>query len=122
MENNSIKTTQGLEDLATALFTTLAPNKLEKDLYTASFTVCDYSHLMFIITDLMKLCVSAIEDESGFGSYLKINIGQILKIAIELLPSDEAAFLDRSRELFAKESGNDVSKIKISRDEFMQYN
>ncbi|WP_268846868.1 hypothetical protein [Flavobacterium aestivum] len=109
MESNTIKITQDLEELATQLFTTLAPNKLEKGLYTASFSVCDYSHLMFIITDLMKLCVSAIEDESEFGSYSKINIAQILKIVIELLPTDEAAFLDKSREIFSKMNRNDVS-------------
>jgi hypothetical protein len=112
METNKIKTTPELQELASALFTTLTPDKLKKDLYTVSFTVYDYSHLMLIISDLMKLCVSVIEYESELDSCSnensKINIAQILKIAIELLPIDEAAFLDKSRKLFLKENSNDV--------------
>jgi hypothetical protein len=112
MEINKIKAIPELQELANALFTTLTPDKLKKDLYTVSFTVYDYSHLMLIISDLMKLCVCVIEDESERNSCSnensKINIAQILNILIELLPIDEAAFLDKSRKLFLKEKSNDI--------------
>jgi hypothetical protein len=121
METNKIKTTPELQELASTLFTTITPDKRKKDLYTVSFTVCDYCHLMLVISDLMKLCVCVIEDESERGSdskgNSKVNIAQILNIAIELLPIDEAAFLDKSRELFLKEDSNDVPKIKIANEE-----
>ena len=64
----------------------------------------------------MKFCVSAIED--GFDSdtvvFLKIHITHILEIAIELLPIDEAEFLDKSRELFLKENKNYTAENKNS--------
>lgn len=82
------------------------PDRREKDVSRASFIVYDYRHLMLIISDLMKLCVYATEDEFCLNSSSvvssKINIAQILEIAIELLPIYEAKFLDKSRELFLK--------------------
>jgi len=106
METNNSKTKQELHELVSALFTTITPSKQKKDLYTVSFTVYDYSHLILIVSDLISLCVRAIEDESERGSDAKgnskVNIAQILNIANELLPIDEAAFLDKSRELFLK--------------------
>jgi hypothetical protein len=122
METNNIKIKQELHELVSALFTTITPSKQKKDLYTVSFTVYDYSHLILIISDLISLCVRALEDESERSSSSrgnsKVNIAQILNIAIELLPIDEAAFLDKSRELFLKESSSDISKIKIPNEEF----
>lgn len=44
------------------------PDRLEKDVCRVSFIVYDYRHLMFIISDLMKLCVYATEDEFGLDS------------------------------------------------------
>ncbi|MDI5886466.1 hypothetical protein [Flavobacterium yafengii] len=115
METTEVKNTKELQELANELFTTLKPAKHEKD-FTVSFTVYDYKHLMFIISDLMKLCVSAIED--GFDSdtvvFSKIHITHILEIAIELLPIDEAEFLDKSRELFLKENKNDIPEKQKS--------
>jgi hypothetical protein len=112
MQTNNVKTKQELHELVSALFTTITPSQQKKDLYTVSFTVYDYSHLILIVSDLINLCVRAIEDESerGFGSKgnSKVNIAQILNIANELLPIDEAAFLDKSRELFLKENSNDI--------------
>ncbi|WP_268846558.1 hypothetical protein [Flavobacterium aestivum] len=112
METNNIKTKHELHELVSALFTTLTPDKQKKDLYAVSFTVYDYSHLMLIISDLIRLCVRSIEDESERGSdseeSSKVNIAQILNIAIELLPIDEAEFLDKSREILLKEISNDV--------------
>jgi hypothetical protein len=121
METNNSKTKQELQELVSALFTTITPSKQKKDLYTVSFTVYDYSHLILIISDLISLCLRAIEDESERGSdskeNSKVNIAQILNIANELLPFDEAAFLDKSRKLFLKENSNDVPKIKIVNEE-----
>jgi hypothetical protein len=112
MQTNNSKTKQELHELVSALFTTITPSQQKKELYTVSFTVYDYSHLILIISDLINLCVRAIEDESerGFGSKgnSKVNIAQILNIANELLPIDEAAFLDKSRELFLKGYGDDI--------------
>jgi hypothetical protein len=108
METNNSKTKQELHELVSALFTTITPSKQKKDLYTVSFTVYDYSHLILIVSDLISLCVRALEDESERGSGSNVNIAQILNIAIELLPIDEAAFLDKSWELFLKGNSNDV--------------
>ncbi|MFV8343582.1 hypothetical protein [Flavobacterium sp. XS2P39] len=112
METNGIKKIQELQEMVNTHFTKLKPNEKEKNTCTVSFTVYDYSHLMFIISDLMKLCIYATEDEFGLDSCSvvssKINIAQILEIAIELLPIDEAEFLDQSRKLFFKKNGNDI--------------
>jgi hypothetical protein len=112
METNNIKTKQKLHELVGALYTTLTPDKQKKDLYAVSFTVHDYSHLILIVSDLINLCVLAIKDESERDSSSKakskVNIAQILNIAIELLPIDEAEFLEKSREIFSKKNSNDV--------------
>jgi hypothetical protein len=112
METNNIKTKQKLHDLVSALFTTVTPDKQKKKLYAVSFTVYDYSHLILIVSDLINLCLLAIKDESECDSSSKanskVNIAQILNIAIELLPIDEVEFLDKSREILLKEISNDI--------------
>ena len=50
METTEIKNIQELQELAIVFFTTLKPAKHGKDL-TVSFTVYDYKHLMFIISE-----------------------------------------------------------------------
>lgn len=116
METTEIKHTEELQKLTNAFLTKLEPDKRKKDLYKVSFAVYDYSHLMFIISDLMKLCVNSIEDgfDSDTAILSKINVAQILEIAIQLLPIDEAEFLDRSRELLLKESSNDATENQNS--------
>ncbi|WP_268847897.1 hypothetical protein [Flavobacterium aestivum] len=114
MVTNNIKTKQKLHELVSALYTTFPPDKQKKNLYAVSFTVYDYSHLILIVSDLISLCLSAINDESECGSSSKakskVNIAQILNIAIELLPVDEDAFLEKSQEIFSKMSSNVVSE------------
>ena len=114
MEATKIKKIQKLQEMVKTHFTTLKPDKQEKDRFRVSFTVSDYTHLMFIISDLMKLCISSIEEEISYDSssivHSRVNITQILEIAIELLPINEAEFLDHSRELFSKKGENDAAE------------
>lgn len=46
--------------------------------------------------------------DSSSGVFLKINIAQLLEIAIDLLPINETEILDQSKKLFLKKSENDI--------------
>lgn len=100
------KRIQELQEMARTHFTLLKPDKEKKDSHTVSFPVYDYYNLIHIVSDLMKLCAIAIENESEFDSSFeensKIDIAQILKIAIMLLPIDEIEFLDEVKKLLKK--------------------
>ncbi|PWJ89346.1 hypothetical protein BC749_1234 [Flavobacterium araucananum] len=100
---------QELQELGNMSFTLLKQDKQKKD-FTVSFPVYDYYHLMGIISSLMKLCAIAVENEATFDDNSKIDIADILKIAIVLLPIDEAEFLDKARELFLDEKRKDTSE------------
>jgi hypothetical protein len=110
------KKTQKLEKLACTYLRTLKPAKQKKGKYTASFTVKNYKHLMFIISDLLKLCVNTIELEFDYDCLPvvdeKTDVAQILEIVIELLPHEEAEFLDEAKKMFFKENDNNHTPEK----------
>lgn len=78
----------------------------KKEVYTASFGVVGYKDLIFVVRDLIKLCIKAIEAEESHVPGLivspLVNIINILEIAIQLLPIDEAELLDQLWALMEK--------------------
>ncbi|WP_431244259.1 hypothetical protein ACQ9BO_07810 [Flavobacterium sp. P21] len=105
MKTTDVKIEEELKELAIKTFTTLKPEKYDKDRFIVCFTVLDYKDLFFAISNMIKLCVHALDEdfESDTLGISKINIIQILEIAIELLPMEEAEFLDKSRSLLLNE-------------------
>ena len=95
-----------MNELTDIQFTSLSPDKHKKEVYTASFGVVVYKDLIFLVSALMKLCIKAIEAEElhdpGLIVSPLVNFSNILEIAIQLLPIDEAELLDQLRALMEK--------------------
>jgi hypothetical protein len=106
MELSVIKKLTNLNELTGKHFTSLSPDKYKKEVYTASFGVVGYKDLIFVVSDLIKLCIKAIEAEESHDPGLivspLVNISNILEIAIQLLPIDEAELLDQLLALMEK--------------------
>jgi len=106
MERSAIKTLTDLKELTDEHFISLSRHAYKKEVYTASFGVAGYKDLIFVVSDLIKLCIKAIEAEESHDPGLivspLVNISNILEIAIQLLPIDEAELLDQLRALMEK--------------------
>lgn len=69
----------------------------------AEIKVLNYSELGCIITNLIRLCINALENENGKKS--SIDIGLILEQALHLFPSDEMELLDIIKEVLVEKEG-----------------
>lgn len=111
MEMNEPKTLQELQELAGKGFKTLRPAMHKKGLYNVEIDVEGYLDLLFTVANLIKVSVMALDTDGSFSNHISdppTNITNMLEIALQLLPYDEAEFLDKSRELFLREGGNDI--------------
>lgn len=59
-----------------------------------AFVVVGYKDIIFVVIDLIKLCIKAIEAEESHDPGLivspLVNISNILEIAIQILPFEKA--------------------------------
>ena len=96
METNETQTLEKLKKLSAQYFTSLQPTN-EANSYTAQFKVVNYLELGCLITDLLKLCILALDnDMHNFSKKDKsssINVSLILETVLHLLPMDEMEFL-----------------------------
>ena len=96
METNETQTLEKLKKLSAQYFTTLQPTN-EANSYTAQFKVVNYLELGCLITDLLKLCILALDnDMHNFSKKDKsssINVSLILETVLNLFPMDEMEFL-----------------------------
>jgi len=102
METNAFETLQKLQKLTAQYFTTLKPTN-EAHSYTAQFKVVNYLELGCLITDLLKLCILALDnDMHNFSKKDKsatINVSLILETILHLFPMDEMEFLGYAAEI-----------------------
>ncbi|PWB23449.1 hypothetical protein [Flavobacterium sp. HTF] len=96
METNETQTLEKLKKLSAQYFTSLQPTN-EANSYTAQFKVVNYLELGCLITDLLKLCILALDnDMHNFSKKDKsatINVSLILETILHLFPMDEMEFL-----------------------------
>lgn len=103
MDTAKIKTIPELQELATSSFTTLRPNKHKKDSYKVELEVEGYLNLLFTVSNLLKVSIMALDAEDLFSGHMpnpQTHIRNMLEIALQLLPLEEAEFLDKLREQF----------------------
>lgn len=111
METNETKTLKELRELSGRSFKTLRPNNHKKGLYTIDLDVEGYLDLLFTVANLIKVSILALDSDESCSSQVPdpaTNIKNMLEIALQLLPYEEAEFLDQSRELLLKENENNV--------------
>lgn len=100
---NEIKNLEDIKKLTTGFLNTLKPAKDEKDCYTAEVKVLDYYELGCVITNMLKLCILALEhDEHKISETRKdqsINVALMLEVVLQLFPLDEFEFLSEIKQL-----------------------
>ncbi|WP_281631331.1 hypothetical protein [Flavobacterium luteolum] len=69
--------------------------------YNAEINVLNYSELGCVITNMLKLCILALENENHKTP--SIDVGLVLEQALQLFPTDEMELLDIVNEMLVKE-------------------
>ncbi|KIA98942.1 hypothetical protein OA93_06885 [Flavobacterium sp. KMS] len=98
MGAQEIKNSDDFKRLIARYFTTIKPINNKKDSYTAEISVSNYCELSYAISNMLKLCILALDHEAiGISKTAKdssIDVALILKVVTQLLPMDEIEFLD----------------------------
>jgi hypothetical protein len=97
METTEIRNLDSLKKLAARSFHTLKPTNDSSKAYTVPIKVSNYSELGCIITDLLILCILALDPETQKISEKNINepinVSLILETVLQMFPLDEMEFL-----------------------------
>ena len=109
MKINEPKNLDNLKRLADGYLNTLKPTNDKKEFYTAEIKVMNYSELGCIITNMLKLCILALnQDEYEISETVKqpaIDVGLVLEVALQLFPNDEFDLLSEINQVLVS---NDV--------------
>lgn len=104
MEINEIEKMENLRKLTASYFSTLKPCGHKKGNYAAQIKLANYSELGCVITEILKLCIVALDHDAHKTSYTiknsPINVSLILEMVLELFPSDEFEVLDEINKMF----------------------
>ncbi|MEG2103512.1 MAG: hypothetical protein RRY99_18610, partial [Flavobacterium sp.] len=96
METNETEIVKNLKRLTTLHFCTLKPANDESKTYTAQIEVLNYLELGCIITDMLKLCILALDHDMHNIPEKKdqsINVSLILETVLQMFPLSEMEFL-----------------------------
>ena len=90
-----------LRHLAEKHFVLLESHNRKKQPDTLQLNLSGYSDVMYLITDIVKVCMIALEYESDFARIPEpaTNISGVLGIILDLVPYEEADLLDAIREM-----------------------
>ncbi|MCV9927296.1 hypothetical protein OIU83_06510 [Flavobacterium sp. LS1R49] len=98
MGAQEIKNSEDFKRLIARYFTTIKPTNDKTGIYIAEISVSGYCELSYVISNILKLCILALDHETlGISKTAKdssIDIALILKVVTQLLPIDEIEFLD----------------------------
>lgn len=104
METNEIEKMENLRKLTASYFSTLKPCNDKKGGYATQIKLANYSELGCIITEILKLCIVALDhDAHKTSDTIKtspINVSLILEMVLEMFPSDEFEVLDEINQMF----------------------
>ena len=95
-----------LKELEKEHFFALKPYIPEKGLYSIDLITEGYGETSFIISDLIKVCITALENENFSTRSVPqphSNISGVLGYILDLIPHDEMAFLDKVRKLLLEQ-------------------
>jgi hypothetical protein len=106
METDKIKKLEDIRVLSGKLLNALKKAEDKRGMYNAEITFYGYCELGYVIRNLMKLCIIALDHDSAEvpptieNQY--IDVGLILGIALQLFPVDELEFLNEITDLFSE--------------------
>lgn len=102
MEVNKIKNLEHIKRLADGYLNTLKPANDKKDFYVAEIKLANYGELGCVITNMLKLCVLALDTEAQkISETIKnpsVNVALILEVILQLFPVDEFELLSEINE------------------------
>ena len=101
-EINNIEVSHFIKSLSKKDFSTLKPYPLKKGHYTIELVTEGYLETSFMISNLLKVCITAME--SDYRSTRSIpdpehNIKEVLEYVLDLIPHNEMELLDVMRDL-----------------------
>ena len=93
---------ESLRELAQRHFVLLEPANIAKKRDSISLNVSGYSDVMYLISDLTKVCILALgEGNCNTSAHIpspESNISGVLSIILDLIPYEEIDLLDKIRE------------------------
>lgn len=111
METSEIKNLEYLTKLAGRYLNTLNPSTGKKGNHTVQIKVANYCELGCFITETIKLCIVALDQEahkiSTTNKTSPINVALVLEMVLEMFPTDEFEFL------------SEISNILITNSNFI---
>lgn len=111
MESNEIKNLDHLKKLTSLYFRTLKPANDETKMNVAQIKFLNYAELGYVIVDMLKLCILALEQDahkiSGNTKNQSINVSLILENIVELIPLHEFEFLSEINYLLENSNVNE---------------
>jgi hypothetical protein len=91
-----------ISELALEHFHTLKRYPSKKELYTVNLITDGYLETSFMISSLLKVCITALDEESTANSVVpepEQNIREVLGYILNMIPYEEMEFLDKIRNL-----------------------
>src|SRR5690606_29201356 len=98
-----------IKSLSEKDFSTLKPYPFKKDLYTVGIVTEGYLDLSFMISNLLKVCILAMEVEYFPTRSIpepEHNIKEVLGYIVDMIPHNEMELLDTIRDLALKPKRN----------------
>lgn len=106
MKTNEIETLARLKKLTSRYCNTLTPSIENKGTYTTKINMLNYCELAATITEILKLCIIALDYEAHkpeTTKYSPINVGLILEMVLEMFPTDEFELITEINEVLGGE-------------------
>ncbi len=110
MESNEIKNLDHLKKLTSLYFRTLKPLNDKTQMNAAQIKFLNYAEMGCVITDMLKLCILALNQNAHqvSGTYKSaIDVALILETVLQLIPTDEFEFLSEINYLLENSNVND---------------
>ena len=104
METNEFKNLEQLQKLTARYFHTPKSASENAEANTTQIKFVNYCELGSVITDMLKLCILALNQNRYENSETGINIGLILETVLQLFPMDEFEFLSDVSEMVGEDS------------------
>jgi hypothetical protein len=118
MEINEIEKIENLKKIIAPYFSTLKQANEKSEVYTAQIKMLDYYELGCVITNMLKMCVLTLDQDSHktveTNKSPNINVSLILEMALEMFPLDEFELLSKINQLLITDSQNPVINVRSS--------
>ncbi|OXB23517.1 hypothetical protein B0A80_11285 [Flavobacterium tructae] len=104
METNEFKNLEQLQKITARYFHNSKSANDNVEANTTQIKFVNYSELGSVITDMLKLCILALNQNRYENSETGINVGLILETVLQIFPVDEFEFLSEISQMVATSS------------------